>query len=167
MTEPRSRLDRLLAQVIAQAQALCIPISPGIQPCVAVNRRAKTRFGCCRTIPQGYVIEVSQLLLQAQDGAILQVLAHEVLHTCPGCANHGPRWRGWAERMNRAYGYQIRRTDSFQSLGLEDRRPVRYLVVCLRCGRSLPRMKRSPLVDHPQRYRCPCGGALEVRLPHR
>ena len=88
--------------------------------------------------------------------------AHEVLHTCPGCANHGPAWKGWAAQMNRAYGYCIQTTDTHQALGLVDQRPVRYLVVCSRCGQRLSRMKRSPLVDHPERYRCPCGGVLEV-----
>ena len=94
--------------------------------------------------------------------AVARVLAHEVLHTCYGCANHGPRWKGYAQRMNDAYGYAIRRTDDYASLGLEDDRPVRYYVVCQRCARRIPRMKRSPLVDHPERYRCPCGGTLRV-----
>ena len=156
------QLDQLLAQVIAQAKAAGIPVAPRISPSVRVNRRAKTRLGCCRTTGEGHTIEVSAVLLDAGGDAVRQVLAHEVLHTCPGCANHGPRWRHWAERMNRAYGYRIRRTDSYQALGLPDPRPVRYLVVCTRCGRELPRMKRSPLVNHPERYRCRCGGTLQV-----
>ena len=64
--------------------------------------------------------------------------------------------------MNSAYGYHIRRTDNYGALGIEDDRPVRYWVVCARCGRRIPRMKRSPLVDHPERYRCACGGTLGV-----
>ena len=40
-------------------------------------------------------------------------------------------------------------TDNYDKLGIEDDRPVRYWVVCARCGRRIPRMKRSPLVDHP------------------
>ena len=31
---------------------------------------------------------------------------------------------------------------------------------CTRCGREFPRTKASPLVLHPERYRCKCGGAL-------
>ena len=92
----------------------------------------------------------------------MQVLAHEVLHTCYGCSNHGARWKGYAQRMNAAYGFHISRTDNHQALGLPDDRPVRYWVVCTRCGHKIPRMKRSPLVDHPERYRCKCGGALRV-----
>ena len=163
----QQRLDLLLARVIAQAAALDIPISRRIAPSVAINRRAKTRFGCCRSTPAGHTIELSAALCRAEDQAVCQVLAHEVLHTCPGCANHGPRWKTWAQKMNLAWGYQIRRSDRPQDLGLTDQRPVRYWVVCTRCGRRIPRMKRSPLVAHPERYRCRCGGLLRVELPHQ
>ncbi|HIT31234.1 MAG TPA: SprT-like domain-containing protein [Candidatus Enterenecus stercoripullorum] len=162
MANQQQRLDALLSQVIAQAKALGIPVSPHISPRVRVNRRAKTRFGCCRTTWSGHTIEVAAALCGAQENAVRQVLAHEVLHTCPGCANHGPQWRCWAKQMNEAYGYHIQRTDSYQALGLSDPRPVRYLVVCQSCGHQIPRMKRSPLVDNPERYRCRCGGRLQV-----
>ena len=156
-------IDGLLALAVAQARAVKIPVSREIDPQVRLNRRARTRFGCCVFRDGRYTIELSaQLAEQGAEDAVLQVLAHEVLHTCCGCSNHGARWRGYAQRMNRAYGYHIQRTDNYAALGLEDRRPVRYYVVCAKCGRRIPRMKRSPLVDHPERYRCACGGALRV-----
>ena len=158
-------LDILLVQVVSQARSLSIPVSSKIDPHVTVNTRARTRFGCCRKAGGRYVIEVSASLFSAEEQAIRQVLAHEVLHTCPGCADHGPRWQHWAALMNRIFGYDIRRTHTPQALGLEDTRPVRWLVVCQSCGRSTPRMKRSPLVEHPGRYRCKCGGILVVTRP--
>ena len=156
-------INRLLAQTIARARAVGIPVSDRICPQVRLNRRARTRFGCCIRRGGTYIIELSARL--AKDGsedAILQVLAHEVLHTCYGCSNHGKRWKSYAQRMNAAYGCNIGRTDSFEDLGIEDDRPVRYWVVCAKCGRRIPRMKRSPLVDHPERYRCRCGGTLRA-----
>lgn len=48
---------------------------------------------------------------------VCQVLAHEILHTCRGCANHGLRWKDYAQRMNELYGYGVERTDSFEKLG--------------------------------------------------
>ena len=159
----QSELDKLLALVIAQARTIRIPVSPAIDPRVRLNCRARTRFGCCIRRGGAYTIELAeQLAREGEEGAVLQVLAHEVLHTCYGCSNHGKRWQGYARRMNDAYGYHIRRTDGYNSLGLEDRRPVRYWVVCGKCGRRIPRMKRSPLVDHPEHYRCRCGGTLWV-----
>lgn len=156
-------IDGLLALAIAQARALKIPVSREIDPSVRLNRRARTRFGCCIRREGKYTIELSaRLAEEGSEDAILQVLAHEVLHTCYGCSNHGARWKGYAQRMNLAYGYRIRRTDNYKELGIEDDRPVRFWVVCGKCGRRISRMKRSPLVDHPERYRCTCGGALRV-----
>jgi len=160
-----ARLDFLLAQVIEQARSLSIPVSRRIHPHVVLNTRARTRFGCCRRAEGRFVIEVAAALLEAEESALCRVLAHEVLHTCPGCANHGPRWKHWARLMSLHFGYDIHRTDSHGQLGLEDSRPVRYLVVCDSCGCRIPRMKRSPLVDHPERYRCRCGGRLSVIVP--
>ena len=159
----QGELDKLLARVSAQAKTIKIPVSDRICPQVRLNRRARTRFGCCIRKDGAYTIELSaQLAKEGAEEAVLQVLAHEVLHTCYGCSNHGPRWKGYAQRMNAAYGYQISRTDKFEDLGIQDDRPVRYWVVCTQCGRKIPRMKRSPLVDHPERYRCSCGGRLQV-----
>ena len=139
--------DALLVRVVDQARSLGIPVSRRIDPHVGVNRRAVSRFGCC---------------IRRGDGSF--AIAHEVLHTCPGCRNHGPRWKAWAARMNQAWGYAIARTGTCGELGVEDVRPVRHLVVCTRCHREFPRMKRSPLVDHPERYRCRCGGTLERKF---
>ena len=152
--------DALLARVIGQARALGLPVSGRIDPHVAVNRRAVPRFGCCFQQGQDFRIELSERLLTAPEGACLQTLAHEVLHTCPGCRNHGQRWREYAGRMNAAYGYAISRTGTCQALGVADIRPVRYRLVCTRCGAEFNRARRSPLVEHPERYRCRCGGAL-------
>lgn len=156
-------IDGLLALAVAQARAVKIPVSREICPQVRLNRRARTRFGCCIRRDGRYTIELSaKLAEEGGEDAILQVLVHEVLHTCYGCSNHGARWKGYAQRMNDAYGYCVRRTDNYSRLGIEDDRPVRYYVVCAQCGRRIPRMKRSALVDHPERYRCACGGPLTV-----
>lgn len=161
----REQLDRLLAQVIDQARSIGIPVSRAICPHVEVNTRARTRFGCCRSQMGRHTIEVSAALLAADEQAVRQVLAHEVLHTCRGCANHGKAWQRWAAAMSARFGYDIHRTDSHEALGLRDDRPVRYVVVCSQCGSRIPRMKRSPLVEHPERYRCKCGGRLSIELP--
>lgn len=113
-------LDALLAKVIAQARQAGIPVSPAIDPKVRVNRRARTRFGCCIQKNGRFYIELASQLLSAREQAVCQVLAHEILHTCRGCANHGLRWKDYAQRMNELYGYGVERTDSFEKLGLED-----------------------------------------------
>lgn len=147
--------DALLPRVLEQARALGIPVSGRIAPHVRVNRRAATRLGCCIRQGREFTIELSARLLEADERACRQTLAHEVLHTCPGCGNHGAVWKGYAARMNAAYGYEIARTGSAAG-----EKPPRYLLVCRGCGAQFQRMRRSPLVEHPERYRCKCGGYL-------
>ena len=155
--------DALLARVLEQARALRIPVARNIDPHVRINRRAVTRFGCCVKQGDKFTIELSERLLAAEERSCMQTLAHEVLHTCPGCRNHGERWKGYAGRMNAAYGYAISRTGSCQELGVPDVKPVRYILQCQQCGQEFRRAKASQLVQHPERYRCRCGGRL-VRI---
>lgn len=161
--DDQERVDRLLEQAVCQARAVGAPVAAGIEPHVKLNRRATGRFGCCIRRGNVYIIELAARMLVAEDKMILQTLAHEVLHTCPGCANHGARWKNWAARMNGAYGYDIARTDSPEKLGLPGDGPARYLLVCTKCGAEIGRSRCSAVVQHPERYRCRCGGRLERR----
>ena len=166
--ERYARLDALLQQVIAQARALNIPISDRIQPHVRINRRATGRFGACFANKRDgtFLIEISDMLLSASDQVCRQTLAHEILHTCYGCQNHKKRWHHYAELMNRAYGYAIRRADSPERLGVERKAVARYVVRCTRCGAEIPRERRSRLILHPEEYRCAkCGGRLILEQP--
>ena len=154
-------LDRLLQAVLTQARALGLPVSSQIDPHVAVDRRAVCRLGCCILKNGRYQIHLSVRLSDGPEAACLQTLAHEALHTCPGCLDHGKRWQSYAARMNTAYGYAISRTSDPAALGLPDwEKPVRYVLVCRSCGREFARMRASSLVQHPERYRCRCGGRL-------
>lgn len=155
-------VDGLLAQVMGQAVALGIPISKGIHPHVKLNTRAVGRFGCCTRRGETDYIEVSARLIEAGEQTVRETLAHEVLHTCRGCRDHGARWKSYAARMNAAYGYHIARTGTWEAMGLPSPRRARYLLVCQRCGLEISRVRASSLVQHPERYRCRCGGSLRA-----
>ena len=154
--------DALLQNVLSQARTIGIPVAPDIDPRVRVNRRAVGRFSCCFLQGGVHTIELSARLLDAPERACRQTLAHEILHTCPDCRNHGPQWRSYAARMNTAWGYSIARTISPSELGLPDVRPVRHMVICLSCGKEFPRTRASRLTQHPEHFRCPCGGKLDL-----
>lgn len=155
-------LDALLRAVLEEARQIGIPLSDNIFPHVAINRRAKTRFGCCRKVGDNYLIELSHLLLYAPMASCKQVLAHEVLHTCYGCRNHGARWRAYSRRMSNAYEYDISRVDSHENLGIEDKPKAKYTVTCQNCGNTFERIRASKLTMHPDLFRCRCGGKLKV-----
>lgn len=154
--------DALLQEVTGQARALGIPISDRIAPHVTVNRRAAARFGCCRFAKDGFTIEVATCVAEGSERACRETLAHELLHTCPGCHDHGERWKSYAKQMNRAYGYNIRRTTTHEAMGVVRQKPYKYLLRCEKCGAELGRYRASPLTRHPERYRCRCGGRLQM-----
>ncbi len=155
--------DRILRGVMLQAAALKIPFSKQVEPHVVINRRAVTRFGCCRYSEGRYIIEVAERVAEGPEKACWETLAHELLHTCYGCRNHGAQWRSYAKKMNEAYGYTIARVSSNQDLGVKEARACRYILRCEACGKEIKRFRASRLTEHPERYRCKCGGKLRMR----
>lgn len=157
-----NNFDLLLEKVKKEAEKAGIPISKKIDPHIEVNTRAKTRFGRCIKRDGGFVIELSSVLLDAPEFSCRQTIAHELIHTCHGCMDHGDRFKYYAAKMNKAYGYNIRRTNSPEEMGVKDRssEQAKFMIICRSCGKEFPRTRRSALTDHPSRYRCKCGGEL-------
>lgn len=154
--------NELLMTVINMAADLKIPISDRIDPNVKINHRAVGRFGLCKKIGNGYEIELTYRLIDASRTACINVLAHEVLHTCPGCMNHQKKWKKYAYMMNEKYSLNITNTDTCAALGVEDIARIKYVITCDKCGAVIKRQKASKLVSHPERYRCRCGGKFIV-----
>ncbi len=158
----QQELNRHLMEAVNQLRSLGIPISREIDPCVEVNTRAQRRLGCCTRRQGKYYIQVSARILG--DPELLQkTLFHELLHTCYGCLNHGKGWKAYAQKVGEALGVEITRTAPMEGpqhpLRQEE---VKYLLQCQSCGRVIPRKRRSKAVDHPERYRCSCGGKLKL-----
>lgn len=162
-----NQLNQLLQQVIDEAMALGIPVSRQISPSLHINNRTKARFGGCKKakgfLHSTYQIEISKVLLDAEEKVVKEILSHEVLHTCHGCMNHGERWKIYCKSMEQAYGYRLKRTSTYEVLGIEDQRKAKvyqYVIECSHCGQRIYRQRKSPLTDSPNRYRCRCGGSL-------
>ena len=161
----REDLNRNLREIINEVQELRIPVPHNISKEVIVNSRPRKRFGCCRKKSGQFNIEISEIILESPDRAIREVLAHEVLHTCNGCYDHGVLWKKYASMMNEAYGYNIKRASSFADMGLEDSVPekkIRYIIKCQKCGKEYPRQKFTCVMKKINAYRCNCGGKLTV-----
>ena len=167
------RLKELFIQVVIEIRNLGIPISSRIRGPV-INSRARARFGCCKAekktdMPTVYTIEISRKTLAAPENKIREIIAHELLHTCRGCMNHGRKWKDYTSLLRQALGYDITRTTTAESLGLEEM-PVhrssgtyKYRLVCQGCGAEILRQKRCKVVENPGKYRCgKCGGLLKL-----
>lgn len=89
---------------------------------IDINTRSKKRWGQCRKIGNNYIIEVNQILLREDtdiDG-LKNTIIHELLHTCKGCMKHTGEWKQLAEKVNRYYGYNIKRCDSADEKGISE-----------------------------------------------
>ena len=156
--------DKLFKEVLREAYAAGLPVSQNISPNIKVNNRAKRRFGQCILKNGEYTIELSSRLLYAPEKSCKQTIAHELIHTCKGCYNHGVGFKRYALLMNTACGYNIKTTNSCEEMGIDevlDNNTVKYILVCQACGKKTTRLRYSSVVANPSRYRCRCGGELK------
>ena len=171
----KDQLNQWLQEETDHLIALGLPVSPDICPEIRFSK-ATSWYGQCRQnyVYGGkrykYVISISVYHAQSNERAIRNTLIHELIHTCPGCLNHGPKWKAYAQMVESRYGYSIRRsggdkdTDSAIQQARQAKRAGcrnRYLLVCTKCGQNFERFRKSNLVLHPEKYRCKCGGKIK------
>lgn len=131
-----------------------------------INTRAR-RWGQCQRRPDGYHININHLLCDGnhEDG-LRNTLYHEIIHTCDGCMNHKAKWKGYAAMVKDRLGYDITRTNSAESKGVDPadvkpRESVKYKFRCEGCGGVIRRRRASKFTRNYMYYRCGrCGGKL-------
>lgn len=140
-----------------------------------VNTRAKKRWGQCRKVGDNYIININQILLRDDTDieGLKNTMIHELLHTCKGCMKHTGEWKRLAEKVNRYYGYNIKRCSDAEEKGVskeqqqirkEERiqRQPKHKFRCINCGQEIIRYKESNFTKNPNRYRCAaCGSRFE------
>lgn len=136
---------------------------------VTINTRAKKRWGQCRKVPGGFTININAVLLDEKNDVdgLKNTIFHELLHTCPGCWNHGTQWKVYAAIVFRKLGYNIKRTSSAAEKGVIDEPEVehkpKYQIVCNSCGKTWERYKMCKVIQNINRCRCGfCNGRLSV-----
>lgn len=159
-------LNALAQECMAELDAIHIPYSKNVV--FEVNSRAKRRWGLCSHLSGGlHRIQIAKCLLEdgvPLDGAKNTVI-HELLHTCPGTNGHKGLWKEYAEQVNRAYGYNIKRVSSSEEKGLD---PVSdddamYVLKCTRCEATWRYFKLTNSVRNYKRCHCPdCFSPLEL-----
>lgn len=160
--------NKLLQEIIKEAKQINIPVSENINPIVKVNTRTKSRFALCKREGNGFArkgedsfqIEISSFMEQAKEIDIRETLAHEILHTCPNCFNHQLQWKVYANKMKRAYGYDINTTGNSVAMGITIPMKRNYVLVCQKCKREIIKERMCKVVKHPEKFHCRCGGRL-------
>lgn len=128
----------------------------------SANYRAKHRFGQCRVTGEKIRINISSFLLEddVPDKSTKTTIIHEILHAADRNKNgHKGRWREYADRMNKEYGYNIKRTSSWEEKGLESARPqpvteYKFVFKCLGCGAEIKRQRKSFFTTNTNRFKC-------------
>ena len=150
-----------------KAKLDAIGIETGEVISVVSNSRATSRWGLCKRVGSKFIIEISVILLEddVSDFATESTMLHELLHTCKYCQNHGNEWKNLAARVNAKYGYNIKRTTSYEELGIQKSNYVedaKHKITCKSCGHTIYRKRESNLIKHTERYRCLCGGEFKL-----
>lgn len=74
------------------------------------------------------------------DNVIVEVLIHELIHTCDGAFCHTGMFTTYANKVNRKYHFNIGRTTSTNGTGVE--LPWKFKVVCMKCGKTVGTFSR-------------------------
>lgn len=138
---------------------------------ISVNPRLTRSLARCLQAPEEpegcFKIELSNQATALEDPKMLgDVIAHELIHTIPGCFNHSPNFKFMAEYA-RLKGYDVQTRFSYERYGLENpnakkTEDYKYIVECQRCHQQIRRVRMSKLIEHPEQYRCTlCGGTFK------
>ena len=131
-----------------------------------MTRKSKKALGKCTRYSSGkFLILLNPICLSAdndKEKMIRDVYAHELLHTCDGCYNHGPEFHRWAKVIYNELGYLIdTHADEDASNYFHSLISHKYLIQCDKCGSQNWQDRKSDVVMNPSNYICSkCSGSL-------
>ena len=120
---------------------------------VTINTRVKKRWGQTCRRADGFHINISSVLLRddVSDKATKDTIMHEILHTVDGCFDHKAKWQTMADKVNKAYGYNVKRGTSAEEKGIDSslmeiKHHKIYIIKCEKCGVEVVRHRKSDFV---------------------
>lgn len=135
---------------------------------IKINNRPKHRLGqCIQKVDGTYEIEISGFFLtdDVEDIIVRSTVMHEVLHTSPGCMNHGKTWTSNANYVNKKYGYKVSRCfDVTANAGVKNSylKSSKYIYKCDKCGNKVGFNRKCKFTKFTHRYSCGlCGGKFK------
>ena len=156
--------DLLLKQVKKELKGL-IPYSDSISKKVKIVK-AKSFLGQCKRLgiidcaKNGYQFEIklSKYLLECDKQLIKDTIAHELIHTCNGCFNHGYSFKSLMYKINKELGYNVvikNRDKSFS-----EKFDHKYKLTCTKCGKVFYRNRLPKYRDFLKHGFC--NGLLQI-----
>ena len=163
------RLEMSVEKSLHICDELGIPYSRNIRE-IKVNNRITTKWGYCKIVGllspstggitenRIFDIHIAGILLKEDitEKQLLSVLLHEILHTCPGCFNHGRQWKAYKKLIKKNTGIKIYKVASTEDMDMKPH----YYIKCQKCGTKTkypmrPRhVKRRCLVCGSKKFSC-------------
>ena len=164
--------DAMTNEVFISLKKRRIPIA---NCTVTINNRLSGVFGRCITKTMGgkaisHKIEIAGFLVKnGSEQGIKDTIAHEYLHTCDGCQNHGAKWKHYASIISDMY--DVTRTSTAESKGIDKRIVVqrveesyKYVVKCGGCGVESKYKRMGKNLKNLNRCICSRCGSKELKL---
>ena len=136
---------------------------------ITINNRLSRSLGRCRRKYGDFYIELAGKV--ARDDVdlhfIKNIIMHELVHTMPGCFNHGPEFHRIGDMVSRKLGYHIDTHETVENMEAAGVKPIikseeaKYALVCKKCGAKIYKMRWCNALANPGNYRhTACGGDL-------
>ena len=138
---------------------------------------ACTYIGTCNGIPR-YKITINRAYLQNSDPqSVHDTIAHEVLHSIPGCMNHGKKWNYYARQFMTALPqFNISRCTNNEGFNNYLKKAMetqaKYTIICKKCGARFYKTRKSQWMEYIMEggkcyaHHRGCGGDFEVIQNH-
>ena len=151
------QLIDLFEQTRQQLQQI-LPIASDIRLSFNVGYRA---VGQCIKKKGYYHIILSKLLLHCNQQQIKDIIAHELIHTCPHGMGHGKIFKCFANEL-RQHGYNVETRTPYDTVQTILRFVnFKYFYFCETCDKQFP--TKRPLQQLDNRI-CPyCGGKIKQK----
>lgn len=173
----RITLDFIKNECIQELESLNIPIANDIN--FRIRQDRLSNFATCRRYDNwlsgiyDFEIEINKSLIEMyldeiiDEKVIKGTIIHELLHTIDDCMNHKKKWKYYANIVNNAYGYNIKRCTNYREMGLTDTNLIdtlkntRYKLECKECKRIISRNRMCNIIRYYDNYICGCGGKFK------
>ena len=164
-------LNKLYHECVEEMKRINMDISNRIVG-IKVNGRLSRSLGRCRFnhYSGSYSIEINPCMLadSVEVKTTKNTIIHELIHTCPGCMNHGYECKRRGDRVNRMLGYNVQRcaeVERLEAAGVEVKKEeYKYALECVRCGHQFKFQRWCSKLENPSRWKCGngCGGDLKT-----
>lgn len=136
-----------------------------------------TYIGTLDGIPR-YKITINKAYLQNSDPqSVHDTIVHEVLHSIPGCMDHGEKWSYYARQFMTALPqFNISRCTNNEGFNNYLKKAMetqaKYTIICKKCGARFYKTRKSQWMDYLMRggkcyaHHRNCGGDFEVIQNH-